>query len=334
MNFINIGVIGCGEQGYRNVCAIKKHENFKVSFILEPNRKSLISKYNVLKDISSISKIEDINKFNIDYLFINTPHFTHYELIKKGLENGLNIIVEKPLSINYEESLELTLLAESKKLNLITWFGKRYSNNINICKKLIDNKEIGDIQHVNINLLANKDEKYWNGGFSGKGTSWRSQWDKSGGGVLIMSGIHYIDLLIYLINGKIDSCYASMSTITNNIEVEDNIAGFIKLNETTVNFCFSTTTQGLTSEYLDILIIGKYGTIRVGNDIKYYTSKNKKWVNVTPNKQDLQMVFLDELYEFHENNNVSNMSCKDGMETQKFIDAIYKSAKENELIKF
>lgn len=47
---------------------------------------------------------------HLDFVIVTTPVFTHYEIGKKVIQAGKNVLIEKPLSLYYEQSLELEAL--------------------------------------------------------------------------------------------------------------------------------------------------------------------------------------------------------------------------------
>ena len=50
----------------------------------------------------------------IEVVSILTPNFLHFPMAKKLLENGFNVICEKPLTTSYEEAIELETLQKKK----------------------------------------------------------------------------------------------------------------------------------------------------------------------------------------------------------------------------
>jgi hypothetical protein len=77
-----------------------------------------------LQDISNITFIskkeqEYIPKLkNVDWVFISTPDQTHYSIVKKCLNQKVNVFCEKPLTLTYKESKILHELADKKGLKL------------------------------------------------------------------------------------------------------------------------------------------------------------------------------------------------------------------------
>lgn len=81
-----------------------------------------------------------INDSSIDAVFVSTPAFTHYSIVKQLLINGKHVFCEKPLCLNYAESKELLNLAKEKRLILFIDYIYCFSNSIsyifdNYCSK-------------------------------------------------------------------------------------------------------------------------------------------------------------------------------------------------------
>lgn len=59
-------------------------------------------------------------------VFVHTPTFTHYQIIKSLLEHDINVYVDKPVSENFEEVTELYELAKKHDLILTCGFNRRF----------------------------------------------------------------------------------------------------------------------------------------------------------------------------------------------------------------
>ena len=55
----------------------------------------------------------------VDIIYITTPHNTHYEFMKKALEHGKHIFVEKSITLNSRELNEMQALAQAKGLIIV-----------------------------------------------------------------------------------------------------------------------------------------------------------------------------------------------------------------------
>ena len=73
-------------------------------------------KYGVEKVYDSIDEM--FNDNNVDIIYITSPHNTHYGFMKRALENGKHLLVEKSITLNSTELEEMVALAQQKKLVL------------------------------------------------------------------------------------------------------------------------------------------------------------------------------------------------------------------------
>lgn len=55
---------------------------------------------------------------NVDIIYLTSPHNTHYAFMKKALEHGKHLLVEKSITLNSRELQEMIDLAKEKNLVL------------------------------------------------------------------------------------------------------------------------------------------------------------------------------------------------------------------------
>jgi len=80
-------------------------------------------------------------------VIIATPVFTHFELAKKALLRGKNVLIEKPMTANSAEAHELQELAEKMKKVLMVDHTFLYTSAVQKIKQLIDAGTIGKIRY-------------------------------------------------------------------------------------------------------------------------------------------------------------------------------------------
>lgn len=71
--------------------------------------------------------IEALIESGITAAFVHTTTETHGAIIRQLLEHNLHVYVDKPISENIAEVKELIQLAESKNLQLVTGFNRRFA---------------------------------------------------------------------------------------------------------------------------------------------------------------------------------------------------------------
>jgi predicted dehydrogenase len=94
---------------------------------------------------------------NVDIIYITTPHNTHYEFMKKALNAGKHIFVEKSITLNSRELDEMVELADKNNLiigeAMTIWHMPLYKKLWNI----VTSGELGKVQMITINFGSFKE---------------------------------------------------------------------------------------------------------------------------------------------------------------------------------
>ena len=93
----------------------------------------------------------------VDIIYITSPHNTHYEFMKKALENGKHILVEKSITLNSRELDEMIALAAEKKLVLAEamtiWHMPIYKK----LWEIVQSGQLGKVQIITMNFGSFKE---------------------------------------------------------------------------------------------------------------------------------------------------------------------------------
>jgi predicted dehydrogenase len=81
----------------------------------------------------------------IEAVAIATPPHTHYNLVRRALEAGKHVMVEKPLARTADEAATLIALAEELDLVMMPGHTFVYSPSVNTVRDLIRGDELGEI---------------------------------------------------------------------------------------------------------------------------------------------------------------------------------------------
>ena len=103
---------------------------------------------------------------DIDALAVVTPVSTHYELVKRALQNGKHVFVEKPFTETVAQAEELIDLAAQKGLTLMVDHTFIFTGAVRKIKELIDAHALGDIYYydstrVNLGLFQHDVNVIW-----------------------------------------------------------------------------------------------------------------------------------------------------------------------------
>jgi len=146
MKKMNFAIIGLGYWGKNYYRILNSNDKINLSAIVDSNQN-----INLDEGIKHFPDLEDLlnSEINIDAAIIATPTNTHYEITKKLLNNGIHVLVEKPLSTKADEASELINLANEKNLVLLVDHTFLYNEAINFAIKSIQDGEIGSLLHIN-----------------------------------------------------------------------------------------------------------------------------------------------------------------------------------------
>mgnify|MGYP001345560883 CR=1 FL=1 len=119
---LKIGIIGCANIAERYMIkAINENDKYELMVIVSSNShkaQKFGNRFNVETQIG----YEKIFDYNLDAIYIPLPNSLHYSWSAECLKNNINIIVEKSLGLDFEETNKLCELAKKKDLAVLESF--------------------------------------------------------------------------------------------------------------------------------------------------------------------------------------------------------------------
>lgn len=180
MKELNVGIVGCGKIAAPHVTTLISARNDKD---LEQNRvgdiklhlfdlnvamaKDLNEQFDLKAQIHD--SYESLLEADLDAVHILTPPISHGDLCARALKKGINVLVEKPFTIRYEEAVELYKIAEQKDVLLCVDHSTLFMPNVREMLKRIDSGEFGRPVAFNCfyghaesnNKIPYKDPSHW-----------------------------------------------------------------------------------------------------------------------------------------------------------------------------
>jgi len=153
---IKVVLLGAGDRGTIYANYIKNHEDeVEIVAIAEPikERRENIKRMFALEDervFLSWEQALNIGKVG-DVVIVSTQDRMHYEPTMKALELGYHVLLEKPMSPDLKECIDMVNKSEEKKCHLLVCHVLRYTEFFKELKRILDSKEIGElvtIQHM------------------------------------------------------------------------------------------------------------------------------------------------------------------------------------------
>lgn len=151
MKTLNVILIGAGDRGQRYTNYMIG-EKYKVVAVAEPKadfRNYIKEKHNIPDEMcfDTWEKILDLPKF-ADVAVITTTDKMHFEPTMKAIENGYDILLEKPVSPNAEECVEIANAAKKNSVKILVCHVLRYCPFFMKIKDMIDKGMIGRVMSI------------------------------------------------------------------------------------------------------------------------------------------------------------------------------------------
>lgn len=169
---IRFGVIGCGSIAERLVIpSIINHKSLELVAISSRDKKKAEYFGNKFSCKVVIGYDKLLEMENIDAVYISLPPALHKEWTIKALKAGKHVLVEKPSSISYKDSLEMVTVANQNNLLLMENYMFEYHSQQKFIKNILTREEVGEIRLFKSSFgfpLMNKNnfryKKYLGGG--------------------------------------------------------------------------------------------------------------------------------------------------------------------------
>ncbi|RAH83151.1 NAD binding Rossmann fold oxidoreductase [Aspergillus japonicus CBS 114.51] len=125
-------------------------------------------------------------------VLISTATATHAPLIIKGLDLGLHVMCEKPISVDVITTEEVLAKAASKPhLRFLVPFCRRYDESYRQVKQMVQDGALGDVHAVESSCLDQQDP-----------TGFFVRFSEQSGGIFVDMGVHDIDIGRYYLDVK------------------------------------------------------------------------------------------------------------------------------------
>ncbi|MBQ7293698.1 MAG: Gfo/Idh/MocA family oxidoreductase [Clostridia bacterium] len=348
-----IAVIGCGRiANNAHFPAFAKMENLRVKYacdVIKEKAEAAKEKFDFVEQVITDYKVA-LEDSEVEAVYVLTPNYAHYTVTMDALRAGKHVFCEKPITVNYELSCEMA--EEAKKQNKMLNIGvcNRYHKSVEMLEEMNREGKFGKLYHVYCSFRSFRSIPGLGGAFTTKA--------QSGGGVLIDWGVHFLDLILYIMGGaKLESVtcdaysemaknmkdykYTSMwAEDTADIEngtndVDDFITGHIRTDKASISFN-GAWAQNIKHDDMFIDFMGDKGGARLIYGKKFEFCDGSTLDLTTPD-YEIPGMYLREDRAFIEainsgikdRNNIENI-----LESAKLLDYLYKSADAKKEIRF
>jgi len=227
MKKLNVGVIGCGRIGITHIESIRALGNIaNLHCVIDMNKQlseSIGEKYGVL---AYASVEEALNDKLLDAVIVGLPHFLHKPVTIAALEKGKHVLCEKPISLDYQETLEMYDAADKNHCVLMSGQSRRFFNELIKAKEIVKDHALGEPRSMIYNFTCFFDE--------GTAPKWWKDEAKVGGLALPMLASHSLDYCLWVLEDlELESLYCAASKRHAYFEGEDEAVIVLKFKDGT-----------------------------------------------------------------------------------------------------
>lgn len=225
---VKFGIVGgAGRRGLVHLKVLKTFKDAHVKAICDIDEARLRKVAEAYKVNAYTDLDEMLNKENLDAVVISTPTPVHISQTLKCLERGLDVLLEKPISLSLAEAKKLYDAVKRSNCFVVVGFQSRYSNIVREIENILDRDTLSMLHGF----------WYWTIPIVG----WIRR-RSMGGGQIVDQAIHLIDLY-RLFAGEVEKVYAVYTERGRDTE-EDRATGFDNWASYVVAFKFKNGVVG------------------------------------------------------------------------------------------
>jgi predicted dehydrogenase len=202
---LRVAVLGMGWWSDVLSDAIKRSSEFEIVACFtrsEDKRQAFAKKYGCR---AAASYAEILNDRSIAGIINTTPNNVHLETTRQAAEAGKHVFLDKPIANTVREGQEIAQVCKKAGVVLALGYQRRREHHFRWIKSEIDAGRFGKLVQAECNISRDRLGQF-------DLSSWRYTAAGMPGGVMLQIGIHYIDVLEFLM-GPIKSVSARLAQL-------------------------------------------------------------------------------------------------------------------------
>lgn len=230
MSKLRLGVLGCGGFGRHHMRDIDKVDDIEIVTLFDPKPEAIsLTQAEIVKAKSArvASELQDIAQDEIDAVLISSRHSDHIDGMRYAFDMGWHILCDKPLTTSVANAQEAITRRDQGSAVAMVSYQRHFEHQYRTIKREIMSGKFGKVQAIQATLSQN-----WK---RFTADTWRQDPFLGGGGMLIDSGSHMIDIVMWMtglrpavVSAKVDQRQTPVDiNATCQIEFEGGAQGSV-----------------------------------------------------------------------------------------------------------
>ena len=169
----------------------------------------------------------------VELVAICTPSGLHLDQAKQVVEAGKDVVIEKPIGLDYAKAEQLVGLARSRGVTVSVISQRRFEPHVQAVRGALTSGGLGRPVLGEASLVWSRDASYYTD------VEWRGTIAQDGG-ALMNQGIHVVDLLVWLM-GPVSEVLGVTATRVHRIEAEDTAVAALRFANGALGHLTATT---------------------------------------------------------------------------------------------
>ena len=301
MEKTKVAIIGCGTiANAAHGPSYQKNPDVKLAYCVDiiPERAQALKEKFGDEDTVALTDYHDmLADESVAAVSVCVPNYLHNPITIDCLRAGKNVLCEKPASVSYELARQMADVARETGKILNIGVVNRFNHAVNMVRDYVLQGRLGEVYHVYCSFRAHRSIPGLGGPFTTKALA--------GGGVLIDWGVHYLDLINYVLGTKAvktvsGACYSKLAAnmreyvyedmwagppdYDGTYDVEEYVTGLIRTDKATIslNGAWAENIKDPASTFIEF--IGDKGGIKLtyGGGFTFFGTKDGKLFQETP----------------------------------------------------
>lgn len=254
-------LIGCGRISPNHVAAALENglEIVAVCDIIEAKMDETIENFNLGSQVKKYTDyLEMIRTEKPELAAICTESGKHGRIALDCIEEGVNLIIEKPIALSLEEADQIIARAKEKQVKVCACHQNRFNKSVQKIREAVEDDRFGKLLHGTAHIRWNRGEDYY------RQAPWRGTWEQDGG-ALMNQCIHNIDLLRWMMGDEIVEVVGMTDNLIHDyIDAEDLGIALVRFKNGSYGIIEGTTNIYPKNLEETLYIFGEKGTVKAG----------------------------------------------------------------------